>query len=400
MENERADGDDPTSPRFSLDASGVTPWASALVAGRYRVGALIGTGATARVHRALDRRLGRAVAIKLYDHRVAAVELLRRTRERTLQAAIDHPRVVALYDSGTDAGRSYLVMQLVDGPNLAEHLLAGPLSADAVTELAVQLADALAHVHAHRVVHRDLKPANVLLGPDGPLISDFGIAHELDATHITGTGLVTGTAAYLAPEQVTGQEAGPAADVYALGLILLECLTAELEYPGTLAESAMARLHRPPRMPDGLPEPLAHTLTLMTALDPADRPTAEEIPRLLRESPAPVVPAQQRRRPLAVTAGLATVAAAAVLGVALARPDVPVDAPAGLPAAQPPATSTTAPTSATPPPASDAVAASSRRADPAPPVAAERPASEGGPAVVKDTGKGKDKGKGKDRGEP
>ncbi|MEU4674641.1 serine/threonine-protein kinase [Amycolatopsis sp. NPDC023774] len=132
-------------------------------------------------------------------------------------------------------------------------------------------------------MHRDLKPANILLGADGPLIGDFGIAHDLDSTHITGTGFVTGTPAYLAPEQITGEPAGPAADVYALGLILLECLTAEREYPGTMTESALARLHRSPHIPDGLPGPLAHTLTRMTAREPEHRPTAHEALQMLRQ---------------------------------------------------------------------------------------------------------------------
>ncbi|MEV6905095.1 serine/threonine-protein kinase [Amycolatopsis sp. NPDC051372] len=145
----------------------------------------------------------------MYERNVVAVEQLRRVREKTVQASIDHPRVVALLDSGTDDGRPFLVMQLVDGENLAERLLAGALPAEQVIDLAVQLVEALAYFHAEDVGHRALKPANILLGPDGPLIGDFGIAHELDATRITGTGVVTGTAAYLAPEQILDESAGP-----------------------------------------------------------------------------------------------------------------------------------------------------------------------------------------------
>ncbi|MFJ7217616.1 serine/threonine-protein kinase [Amycolatopsis sp. NPDC098790] len=318
----------PTDPRFSLDVTGVRPWWARdeppeVIAGRYEVGGLIGTGGTARVYQAFDQRLRRDVAVKVYDRGAVAVERLRRAREKAIQASIDHPRVVALFDSGTEGDRPYLVMQLVHGENLAQRLLAGPLPAGEVTELAVQLADALAHVHDRRIVHRDLKPANVLLGGDGPLITDFGIAHELESTHVTGSGLVTGTAAYLAPEQVAGERIGPAADVYALGLILLECLTAEREYPGTPAESATARLHRRPRVPAGLPAPLARVLDRMTELEPERRPTAEEVVRLLREPAAPTlapVPARRRRR-LAAAGGLATAAAAVVLGVLLTRPD-------------------------------------------------------------------------------
>ncbi|RSD12061.1 serine/threonine protein kinase [Amycolatopsis eburnea] len=266
-----------------------------MLAGRYEVGRLIGSGGTARVYRAYDVRLDREVAVKIYDRDALPLDQRRRLRETTIQAGISHPGVVALLDSGSENGRTYLVMQLVEGENLAERLLGGPMPAAEVTALADGLAEALAHVHAHRVVHRDLKPANVFLSAAGPLIGDFGIAHILDTTHITSTGVVPGTAAYLAPEQVSGEPAGPPADVYALGLILLECLTGEREYAGTLVEAAMARLNRPPRIPDDVPSSLAHTLRRMTRRDPADRPTAEEVRRLLY-APAPVTTLV--RRPL------------------------------------------------------------------------------------------------------
>jgi serine/threonine protein kinase len=298
-----------------------------VIAGRYEVGGLIGTGGTARVYQAFDQLLSRDVAVKVYERGAVAVEGLRRMREKAIQASIDHPGVVAVYDSGTDGDRPYLVMRLVTGENLAQRLLAAPMPVEQVTELAAELAGALAHVHDRRIVHRDLKPANILLDGDGPLIADFGIAHELGSTHVTGTGLVTGTAAYLAPEQVAGEHAGPAADVYALGLILLECLTAEREYPGTLAESAMARLHRPPRVPAGLPGSLAHVLERMTAREPGQRPAAGEVVRSLQEPPATavvvptaVVPAPRRRK-LVAAGGVATAVTALVLGVLLTQPD-------------------------------------------------------------------------------
>ncbi|WP_033260850.1 serine/threonine-protein kinase [Amycolatopsis vancoresmycina] len=340
-----------------------------VIAGRYETGALIGRGATAGVYRALDRELGREVAVKVYDGNVPAVEQQRRARERRSLASVRHTGVVALFDNGTEGDRPYLVMQLVDGENLAERLCAGPFTAAEVTELAMRLADALAHVHARQIVHRDLKPANVLLGPGGPVITDFGIAHELDSTRITGTGLVTGTAAYLAPEQILGEPAGPPADIYALGLILLECLTARLEFPGTLAESATARLHRAPRVPDGTPDPLAEALTRMTAREPADRPSAEEVSRLLSGLPAtavrPAAPAPGRRRVVAAAGGLVTVAAAAVLAAVLTRPAAPGTTPAPLPAAAPPTSSIVVPRSVTLAPASAVVVATSRAAAPA-----------------------------------
>ncbi|WP_410566798.1 serine/threonine-protein kinase [Amycolatopsis sp. cmx-4-61] len=377
-----------------------------VIAGRYELGPLLGRGATARVHRAVDRELGREVAVKVYDSHVVAVEQLRRAREKTLLASVQHPGVVAVYDSGTEGDRPYLVMQLVDGENLAERLCAGPFTAAEVSELAIRLADALAHVHARHIVHRDLKPANVLLGPDGPLITDFGIAHALDATHLTGTGLVTGTAAYLAPEQILGEHAGPPADIYALGLILVECLTARLEFPGTLAESAAARLHRAPRIPDGTPDPLADVVRRMTARDPADRPSAEQVRQWLREpslvvATVPVVAAgvpvgehdrhhdgdreagqaPARRRPLAVAGGLATVAAAAVLAAVLSRPADPGPAPVLVPEAAPGTSSVPVPAQVTLTPASAVVLASAQAGKPADVVAVEPPKGkpEGGP---------------------
>lgn len=287
------DADDVTCARFAIDEftapRSLDDRPPGLLAGRYEVGRLVGSGGTARVYRAYDLRLEREVAVKIYDRDTVALDQRRRLREMSIQGSITHPGVVALLDSGTEHGRTYLVMQLVEGENLAERLLGGPMPVAEVTALADGLAEALAHVHARRVVHRDLKPANVFLSADGPLIGDFGIAHALDTTHITGTGVVPGTAAYLAPEQVGGERAGPPADVYALGLILLECVTGRREYSGTMVEAAMARLTRAPRIPEGLPPSLAHTLRRMTRREPADRPTAAEVRELLH-APVPALP--------------------------------------------------------------------------------------------------------------
>ncbi len=289
------DADEVTCSRFALGEFTAAPRSldddrpPGLLAGRYEVGRLVGSGGTARVYRAYDLRLEREVAVKIYDRDAVALDQRRRLREMSIQGSITHPGVVALLDSGTENGRTYLVMQLVEGENLAERLLGGPMPVAEVITLADGLVEALAHVHALRVVHRDLKPANVFLSAAGPLIGDFGIAHALDTTHITGTGLVPGTAAYLAPEQVSGERAGPPADVYALGLILLECVTGRREYSGTMVEAAMARLTRPPRIPEGLPPSLAHTLRRMTRREPADRPTAAEVRELLH-APVPTRP--------------------------------------------------------------------------------------------------------------
>ncbi|MEV4604145.1 protein kinase [Amycolatopsis sp. NPDC049253] len=264
-----------TKPRFRLDDR---PEGSGPVFGdRYEVGGLLGVGATARVYRGYDRRLGREVAIKVFNRDAVAEEQRRRLREVGIHAGVDHPGVVALLDSGSEEGRMYLVTEFVAGENLAQRLLGGPLGAEEVAAMAIRLADALVHLHGAGVTHRDLKPANILLGERGPLIADFGIAHALDVTRVTATGTVVGTAAYMAPEQVVGDPVGPAADVYALGLILLECLTGKLEYPGTMVEAAVARLTRRPRIPAGLPAGLSDLLDRMTAREPGARPTAAAV---------------------------------------------------------------------------------------------------------------------------
>ena len=159
----------------------------------------------------------------------------------------------------------------------------GPLRLGDVVALGAALADALTYVHRHGVVHRDIKPGNVLLDTEGrPHLSDFGIAVLADATNITATGMVIGTAWYLSPEQVRGQPVGPASDVYALGLVLLECITARREYPGNALEAAVARLHRPPDIPPDLPGPLGGLLVAMTRDEPAERPSTEQVVNELR----------------------------------------------------------------------------------------------------------------------
>lgn len=303
-----------TARRFDLGLFGPPP---TVIAGRYVLGDLLGEGATARVHRAHDQLLDRAVAVKLFHP--GTVELGRDRRAQEVQAlrALEHPGLVSLYDAGTDEGHAYLVMELAEGPNLAKRLATGPLPGDEVTRLGVQLAEALAHVHAHGVTHRDLKPANILLAGGRALIADFGVARLVDATRVTATGATVGTAAYLAPEQVLGERPGPPADVYALGLVLLECLSGVREYQGTLAESAVVRLHRQPDVPEGLPEPLSLALRAMIAREPDARPTAATAARALLGEAEIVPPPRGRRRLLLFASAAAVPLAIAAIGAAL-----------------------------------------------------------------------------------
>ena len=259
-----------------------------LVAGRYELGPVIGSGSSAEVHRARDLRFGTDVAVKRFRSGASAHDLRQQRREMEALAHLHHPGLVGLHDGGNENGRPFVVTDLVEGPTLAERISAGPpLAPGAVRRLGSQLAEALAHVHAAGIVHRDIKPANVLLGNGGrPRLADFGISCALDATTATANGCVVGTAAYLAPEQVRGEMVGPPVDVYALGLVLLEALTGRREFPGQAVESATARLYRSPVVPDGLPGGLGTVLAAMTRDDPRHRPSAAVVTTALAADPA------------------------------------------------------------------------------------------------------------------
>ena len=192
---------------------------------------------------------------------------------------------MAVFDAGTDAGVSFVVMQLITGVTLAERTRGSALASAETARVGRAVADALAHVHSFGMVHRDIKPGNILCGTNGTVfLTDFGIVRLIGRTRLTQNGTI-GTVSYLAPEQVRGEDVGTAADIYALGLVLLECLTGVPEYPGSSAESAIARLSRPPRVPATVGPSWSDLLTGMTAADPAGRPSARDVARILRELP-------------------------------------------------------------------------------------------------------------------
>ncbi|GGO70900.1 serine/threonine-protein kinase [Nocardioides deserti] len=255
---------------------------------RYELRAVLGRGGSAEVHRAWDRVLEREVAVKLLLAPSALEEettaRLRFEAEARLLARLDHPGLVRLLDVGTKRGRPYFVLELVDGGTVAALLPDAPLDPSLVARVGAQVAEALAHAHARGVVHRDVKPANVLLTSEGAAkLADFGIARLLgEDIGVTRTGHTVGTIAYLAPEQVRGEGVGPAVDVYALGLLLLEALTAARAFPGTSTESAFARLHHGPTIPLSLPPGWPRLLAAMTAGDPAERPPAAAVAPALR----------------------------------------------------------------------------------------------------------------------
>ena len=257
-----------------------------VLGGRYRLGPEIGSGGMGAVHRAWDERFGREVAIKILRAGSDDVERERLRREAQYLARLDHPNLVAVLDAGSDRLRSreavWFAMELVAGPDLRTVVRQdGPLDGAAVRRILAGLLAALDALHTAGVVHRDLKPANVLLTAEPATgrwdvkLVDLGIAQHIRTDHLTSTGEVVGTAAYLSPEQVNGHAIGAATDVYALGLVAIEALTGRIAFPGAPAESAAARLVRGPDLPPGLEHAWRAVLTAMTARDPDDRPSVQ-----------------------------------------------------------------------------------------------------------------------------
>ncbi|WIB26806.1 GAF domain-containing serine/threonine-protein kinase [Curtobacterium sp. MCSS17_015] len=266
--------------------------AAAPLAGRYRLEQVIGRGGMSVVHRAWDESLDRPVAVKLFHPGI--VDIARQEAEQGVLASLDHHNLVSLLDAGVVEDQNgslqrFIVMALVHGQDLEERLSLGPLASRHIAEIGYDMAEALDYIHAQGVVHRDIKPSNILLVDYGngsdrarARLTDFGIALAAGVERLTADGVTTGTAAYLSPEQARGADVGPASDVYSLGLVLLQCFTRRREFPGSLVESALARLSRDPVVPEPLPDHWKQALAAMTAQDPAARPVGAELVALLR----------------------------------------------------------------------------------------------------------------------
>ena len=279
-----------------------------LLGGRYRVDSTLGAGGMATVFLCEDERLGREVAVKRLHAHSPTQTAQRFVREAKLGASLNHPNLVSVYDTVTDDEGVLIVMELVRGESLADALRRGPLETDEALSVVRDVASGLDHAHSHGVVHRDVKPANVLLREDGMTkLVDLGIATAADQTRITQSGIVLGTAAYMAPEQLDGSKAGPATDVYALSVVAFEALSGSRARSG---RTPMEIAHQiatdgPPDLRevwDQAPPQAAEVLCHGMARDPADRPAsagqlAGELERAFEEAEPTV-----RTRKLGATA--------------------------------------------------------------------------------------------------
>ncbi|POX38252.1 serine/threonine protein kinase [Streptomyces sp. Ru73] len=273
-----------------------------VIAGRYELSALLGQGGMGQVWIAYDRRLDRRVGVKLLrPDRLAgapdAEELRHRfARECRVTAQVDHPGLVTVHDAGSDGDDLYLVMQYVEGADLADHLAEhDPYPWPWAVCVAAQLCAVLASVHAVPIVHRDLKPRNVMVKADGTVtVLDLGIASALDTdtTRLTHTGSPIGSPAYMAPEQAMGGTVGPYTDLYALGVLLHELLSGSVPFAGSTALGVLHRhLYEQPvpvrQLRPDVPAELEALVLRLLAKDPEHRPAdAQEVYQAL----APLLP--------------------------------------------------------------------------------------------------------------
>ncbi len=299
--------------------------------GRYRLIELLGSGGMATIYRATDTQLGRDVALKLLrPEYLRDPDFASRFRsEAQAAASLSHPNVVTVYDFGEDPSGPYIVMELVDGEDLATILRrSGALPPRQAARIGAGVAQALAAAHARGLVHRDIKPGNVLIGADGRVkVADFGIARAVAEAQVTLPGTTLGSVHYFSPEQARGEQATAASDIYSLGIVLYEMLTGVRPWEGDSAASvALARLSGP--IPDpatvrpSVPPDLASITRKALALDPNDRwPSAAAMADALEATLQPGGGA--------ATAGAATaagLAAGATMVSATARPN-----PSGIP---------------------------------------------------------------------
>jgi serine/threonine protein kinase len=254
-----------------------------VIAGRYQIEGRLGVGGMSTVHLAFDQRLERYVAIKLLaEHLADDPAFISRFRREALAAArLVHPNIVQVFDFGLDEGQHqhFIVMEHVSGQSCAELLRdQGHLDVEQGVEIIAQACRGLEYAHRHGVVHRDVKPGNLLVSDaDVVKLADFGIARATDQSSITQVGSVLGTAAYLSPEQARGEEAGPRADIYSLGVVAYQLLSGRLPYEAaSLSELALKQQRERPEpldlLNDRVPRELAVVVGAALAIDQDGRP--------------------------------------------------------------------------------------------------------------------------------
>jgi tRNA A-37 threonylcarbamoyl transferase component Bud32 len=261
------------------------PLIGATLAGRYQIEEVLGEGGMATVYAATHRLVDRPCAVKVMNPSLGKNEVIRERFRREAKAAqkLAHPNIIEIFDQGeTPEGSLFLVMELLAGETLADVLDRGKVPIERTLPIAIQIARALARAHDLEVIHRDLKPENIFLaetgeGFDWVKLLDFGIARSMQDTRLTGAGEVFGTPQYMSPERITSIDAGPAADLYSLGVILYEMLTGALPFDApdvtTYFIKHLKEIPAPPRSKDpSIPQKLDTLIMELLAKDPKDRP--------------------------------------------------------------------------------------------------------------------------------
>jgi serine/threonine protein kinase len=249
------------------------------IAGRYEVGELIGTGGMGEVRFGHDTKLDRPVAIKLLRRELVEQPDLKARFESEAKAAarITHPNVVGVFDTGEQEEVPYIVMELLSGRTLADELLEGPLEAERVKRIGLEILSALEASHEQGILHRDLKPGNVLLSKDGSVkVADFGVAKITEGMDITMAGTMIGTPSYLAPERVNGEPASTASDVYSVGVMLYELLTGQRPFEADTPLGLLRAIQQeePTPLAEACPQldpTVADAVAKAMAKDPAER---------------------------------------------------------------------------------------------------------------------------------
>ena len=259
--------------------------------GKYTLLAQIGEGGMGAVYRSVHPQLHRPVAIKVILGNATAETRNRFLREAHMATQLSHPHIVRVYDVDEDNGILYIVMELVEGQSLSALLRQGRMPLEQVLRIGTELALALDYAHSHDVIHRDLKPGNVLLRPNGStVLVDFGLARLAGSgsgEQLTQSGMVIGTLAYMAPEQIQAQALDGRTDIYALGVLLFQMITGRLPFEGDTAQMLFSHVYNQPPAPSTtgalLPPALDSLIVAMLAKHPASRPQrAAEVADVLK----------------------------------------------------------------------------------------------------------------------